>query len=121
MSAHFSRSLRTIEADTATRQLAIFAVIISFVAVWTWWFTFGRVAMYAASSSARLEVNRESHPMEAVVGGRIVELRVAVGQPVNAGDVILELDANPERLARSEEVARLAPVLSQLRLLDEEL
>jgi membrane fusion protein (multidrug efflux system) len=89
--------------------------------LWTLWFTTGRIAIYASSSSARLEVARENHPVDASVDGRIVSVRVAVGQPVNPGDVLVELDAVSERLARSEEEAVLVPTASQVSLLKDEL
>src|SRR5262249_51824781 len=100
MLPYFSRSLRTIEADTTRRSVIVFAMVLFFLALWGCWFALGHVGIYAASSSARLEVDREHHPVETVVGGRIVAVHVAAGQAVKAGDVLLELDAKSERFAR---------------------
>jgi membrane fusion protein (multidrug efflux system) len=46
---------------------------------------------------------------------------MVAGQRVEAGDLLLELDANPERLERSETMAKLAPASQQLRSLEDEL
>ena len=121
MSSHFSRSLRTIEGDGPRRAIILFGFILPLFALWALWFTTGRVAIYASSSSARLEVDRENHPVETAVAGRIISVRVAVGQSVSPGDILLELDAVPERLARSEEEAVLAPAAAQVKLLKDEL
>jgi membrane fusion protein (multidrug efflux system) len=121
MSSHFSRSLRTIDGDGPRRSVILLGFILPLFALWTLWFTTGRIAIYASSSSARLEVGQESHPVEAAVAGRIVSVRAAVGQPVSPGDVLIELDAASERLARSEEEAVLTPTASQVSLLKDEL
>jgi multidrug efflux pump subunit AcrA (membrane-fusion protein) len=77
--------------------------------------------VFASTASARLEVDRENHPVHAVVAGRVEAVHAVVGRWVRAGDVIVEFDAASERLARGEEEARLAPAGSQVQLLKEEL
>ena len=99
----------------------LFFLIVGFLGLWTAWFAAARVAVYAATGVARLEVDRENHPVDAPVAGRVVDARLSVSRLVKAGDVLLELDAIPERLARNEERARLAPAASQLDSLKEEL
>ena len=121
MSIHFSRSLRRLEADGSRRTVIFLVVIISLIALWTTWFVMARVAVYATTGAARLEVDQENHPVDAPVGGRVIVVRLAAGQKVKAGDVLLELDANPERLARSEAIAKLIPAARQLDSLKEEL
>lgn len=80
-----------------------------------------RVMVYASTANGRVEVDREKHPVDAPVGGRVVAVRLAIGQHVRAGDVLLTLDALPEKLARDQEHARLAPAAAQLNALNEEL
>src|SRR6185436_3304886 len=121
MSDHFSRSLRTLDSEDPRRATAFFIFLVLFLTAWVVWFITARVSVYAPTQNARLEVNREVHPVDAVVGGRVVTITAVVGQAVKAGDVLLELDALPERFARTEEQARLTPVTSQLRLLQQEL
>ena len=121
MSVHFSRSLRTLDTDNSRRSAVLFIFIIGFLGLWFAWFLAGRVAVYASTGAARLEVARENHPVDAAVEGRVDAVRVVVGQWVQAGKVLLEFDARSERLARGEEQARLAPAASQANLLREEL
>jgi membrane fusion protein (multidrug efflux system) len=121
MSMHFSHTRRTLAADNTGRSLVAFVAVAVLLAAWTAWFVVSRVAVYAASTVARVEVDREKHPVDAPVGGRVVTVRFAVGQTVKAGDVLVELDAMAERLARNEKEARLRPAASQLEALKEEL
>ena len=121
MPSDFSRSLRTIESDRPRTLSLAFIVILIFVAAWAFWFSSSRVTIFASTSSARLEVDRENHPIDTSVAGRVEAVRVVVGQWVRAGDVLVELDAASERLARGEEDARLAPTDSQVVLLKQEL
>jgi membrane fusion protein, adhesin transport system len=121
MSIHFSRSLRRLEADSSRRSFILLAVVIILVGLWTTWFVTARVAVYATTGAARLEVDQENHPVDAPVAGRVVVGHLSAGQKVRAGDVLLELDANPERLARNEAMAKLAPASHQLDSLKDEL
>jgi ABC-type multidrug transport system fused ATPase/permease subunit len=43
---------------------------------------------------ARLEVASAAHPVTAVVGGRVVETKLQIGQEVRAGEILIVLDAD---------------------------
>ena len=88
MPIHFSRSLRRLEADTFRRNLLVLSVTILALGAWTTWLVRSRVAVYAPTLSARLEVDREGHAVAAPVGGRVIALSVARGSRVKAGDLI---------------------------------
>jgi membrane fusion protein (multidrug efflux system) len=77
--------------------------------------------VYAATGVARLEVSQENYPVDAPAIGRVTAVHLIAGRRVEAGDLLLELDANPERLARTEAMAKLAPSAQQLRSLEDEL
>src|SRR5262249_7007091 len=79
------------------------------------------ISVYASTGSARLEVAQENHPVDAPMIGRIARSSLVAGHRVQEGDVLLELDANPERLERFEAMAKLAPSAQQLRSLEDEL
>ena len=121
MSIHFSRSVRRLEADSARQSLILLVIILSVVAGWATWFVVARVSVYASTSSARLEVDQENHPVDATTAGRVTLTHLSPGQRVRAGDILLELDANVERLAQSEALARLAPTQKQQQSLHDEL
>jgi multidrug resistance efflux pump len=121
MLSHFSRSLRTLESDSPRLSFFALVLVIVLLSLWGLWFLQGQVAVQVASSTARLEVHREHHPVDSPVGGRVLAVRAAVGQAVSAGDALLDLDARGEQLAQIEQATLLAPMASQLELLREEL
>jgi multidrug resistance efflux pump len=76
------------------------------------------VALYAVSETARLEMSQAAHPVEAPVAGRVVATYMVLGQEVQGGDVLVELDAAAPQLHLEEEQARwraLAPQLEALQ------
>lgn len=121
MSAHFSRSIRRLEADSSRRTVLFLGIISILLGLWATWLLKARVSVYASTGVARLEVSQENHPVDAPVVGRVSAAHLIAGQRVEAGDLLLELDANPQRLERSEATAKLAPSAQQLRSLADEL
>jgi multidrug resistance efflux pump len=121
VSIHFSRSMRRLEADGSRRTVIVLGTITVFIILWSIWLVRARISVYASTGAARLEVSRENHPVDAPVVGRVSAAHMVAGQRVEAGDLLLELDANPERLERSETMAKLAPASQQLRSLEDEL
>jgi membrane fusion protein (multidrug efflux system) len=121
MSDHFSRSFRSLEGESLRRHLVFLAVLTAGLAVWASWFIQARVATYAATSSAHLTVDRDNHPVDAPVAGRVVSAAAIIGQHVEEGDVLLVLETDVERLAQDEAQARLAPTGAQLASLRRQL
>jgi membrane fusion protein (multidrug efflux system) len=64
------------------------------------------VAVYATSDEARLEVIRAVHPVEAPITGRVAASKLSLGLDVEAGEVLVELDAQEQRLALREAQSR---------------
>lgn len=120
MSPSFSRTFRSLDADGSRRNVILLALVAGLLGAWTTWFVAARVGVYAATSHARLEVDREQHAVGAPVSGRVLGVDLAVGRRVQAGDVLLELDAESERLAMAEEEVRLAPTAAQVEALKRE-
>jgi len=80
---------------------------------WITWFLLSRVAVYVVTQTARLEVDRAAHPVETPVAGRIIMTRLVVGQEVRTGEVLLELEAEAQRLQREEQQVRRAALAAQ--------
>jgi membrane fusion protein (multidrug efflux system) len=72
------------------------------------------VPLFAASTSARLVRERAVHPLQCAVEGRVVAVRAALEQPVDVGELLIELDGSAQRLALAEERARLAALEAEL-------
>ncbi|HKS27682.1 MAG TPA: HlyD family efflux transporter periplasmic adaptor subunit [Pyrinomonadaceae bacterium] len=117
----FSRSTRSLVADSFRPTVLGTLVGVILLAAWASWLFFARISLYEVTQTARLEVDRAAHPLEAAVGGRIVATRVRVGQEVRAGDVLIELDAEDQRLQGEEERAKLATIEPQLKALRDEI
>lgn len=113
MPTPFSRTLRALDEDARGFPWALLGAL-ALVAAWFVWFVAVPVAVHAATDEARVESARDVHPVQAVVGGRVVGCRVALGATVRAGDVICELQSDAERSRLSEERARREALTRQL-------
>jgi multidrug resistance efflux pump len=121
MAATFSRTLRAVEADGArhwTLQLIIAMILLG---AWGAWFLLDRVAVYEVADSTRLEAEIAAHPLAAPMAGRVVRTHLELGRSVRAGEVLVELDAEAERLSRDEARAHLAGLRPQITALDLEI
>ncbi len=117
MASPFSRTLRSLRSERSTGSILGVAVLLVVFALWSAWFVAAELPIYAASEEARLEVERAVYQVAAAAGGRIVEVRAAVGQEVAAGDVLFELDAELERRRLDEETARREALLNEIESL----
>ena len=72
------------------------------------------MAVYAVTENARLEVDRAAHPVATSVAGRVAVTHLVVGQEVQAGTILVELDAAAQHLQREEARVRLAALAAQL-------
>ena len=53
----------TLQAHSSLRSVAVLALVVMLLTAWVAWFAGARVAVYAASDSARLQVDGEPHPI----------------------------------------------------------
>ena len=117
----FSRSLRSLETDGYRRSGFAFALVFVLGAAWAGWFVFARVAVVEVAETARLEVDQAAYSLEATVAGRITVSRLALGQDVQAGEVLVELDAEPLRLSLNQEKANQAAFSPQVAALTQQI
>jgi membrane fusion protein (multidrug efflux system) len=113
MPAPFSRTLRALERDGDGPSMAAMAVALLLLAMWSAWFVLGRVSIYEVSDRAWLSVEREAHDVAAPVSGRISALRIALGQRVQAGQVLVELEREEQRARLAEEGERATALAKQ--------
>lgn len=121
MSVAFSRSMRSLSlsSNRGSAWGLILAVII--LGLWTGWALLARISLYETSSDARLEAEHAAHPIAAPVAGRVIANHLAVGQQVRAGEVLVELDADTERLQLQEEQTQPAALSAQITSLRNEI
>src|SRR4051812_21176609 len=113
MSTPFSRSMQSLAADGFRHSLLGMLLAAALLSAWTVWFFIARVTLYEVSAGARLEVSEAAHPVEAQVAGRVRATHLVLGQEVQGGDVLVELDMDAQRLQLEEERTRLAALASQ--------
>jgi membrane fusion protein (multidrug efflux system) len=113
----FSRSLRSLAADGLGRSAATILAAAAVLAAWAAWFFAGDVGVYVASETARLEVERAAHPVEALVAGRVAASSLVLGRDVEAGEVLVELDAEEERARLAEAHTRLEGAAREIEAL----
>jgi membrane fusion protein (multidrug efflux system) len=120
MAVPFSRTLRALEADRRGRCLPALAVL-ALLGSWAAWGALAQVPLWEVTETARLEVDSAAHPITAVVGGRVVQTELRLGQEVRAGEVVLVLDAEAERRALDEKQARQRALGDRLTALRREI
>jgi membrane fusion protein (multidrug efflux system) len=81
---------------------------------WVAWGCLARVAVYAVTQQARLEVDRAVHPIATPLAGRVAATHLTVDQEVQEGEVLVELDVELQRLQQEEARVRLAALVDQL-------
>lgn len=100
--------MRSLHADGFRRSLWGLLVVGLLLGAGLAWFFFGTVAVYETTGQGRLEVDRAVHPVEAPIAGRVVATQLELGRTVRAGELLVELDSESERLRMEEEKSRLA-------------
>jgi multidrug resistance efflux pump/uncharacterized membrane protein (UPF0127 family) len=114
MATPFSRTMHSLAADRFHRSLLGILLVAALLGAWATWFFLAQVTLYEVSTTARLEVSDAAHPVEAQVAGRVQATYLVLGREVQAGDVLVELDADTQRLQLEEERARLAALIPQI-------
>ena len=117
----FSRTLRSLESDGHRRWILGLIPALLLLAAWSVWFFGSRVAVYEVSDRARIEAEREVHPVQAPVDGRVAALHWRLGQEVAAGDVLVELEGGEQKYLLQEEQARGAALGGQIEALRREI
>jgi len=114
MATPFARSLRSLEADPLRGIAATFVIAIGLLGAWTAWFVLATVALYEVTDQARLEVNQAVRPIDARAAGRVVTTQLLLGGMVHEGDVLVELDADEQRLRLEEEQTQYGTLAPQV-------
>src|SRR5262245_10388755 len=117
MASPFSRTIRSLNAESSRNSMAALIISAAILLAWLLWFVMARVPIFEISETARLEVDSAAHPIEAAVSGRVIKTNLSIGREVQAGEVLVELDSDSQRLQLIEEETRVAAVSAQLAAL----
>src|SRR5215470_15835111 len=102
MAMAFAHSMRALAADRGRWALAGLVAVLALLSAWGAWLVLARVTLYEVTQTARLEVAQAGHPIATPVAGRVVATHLVVGRDVQAGEVLVELDAAAVRLQHEE-------------------
>jgi membrane fusion protein (multidrug efflux system) len=117
----FIRTMRSLEADGFRPSLVLMLVGLLLGGAWLGWFLLWPVRVLEVTSSARIEVERAAHPIEAPVGGRVVAVHLVLDERVEAGHVLVELDAASLELELSEQRAKNDGLVAQVNAVRDEI
>jgi membrane fusion protein (multidrug efflux system) len=107
LTLQFSKTTQSLALDSSRIVLVSLALAGLSLAAWLLWFGFGSVTVYEVSRQARLEVGSAPREISSLQAGRVVLSNVVIGQKVQAGDVLIELDSKPQQLRLAEAEARM--------------
>lgn len=99
----FSRSMRSLSASNFRGGIFAILAVAIVLGGWILWAVRARVSLYEVTDTARLEVEYAARPIETQVAGRVIKSYLVVGERVQAGQLLVELDADTERLQLAEE------------------
>src|SRR4051812_12985502 len=106
MPVEFSRSMRSLNRDGLGRSLAALGFAIIVLGLWFVWFFRAQVARYEITETARLEVDGAGFELQAPVAGRVVGSHLELGREVDAGEVLVEIESDAQRLDVRETEAK---------------
>jgi multidrug resistance efflux pump len=110
----FARSQHVLETDRSCHATWGLLLAAALLVLWSCWFWLARVSVYAVSDTADLEVAQAAHPVDAQFAGRVVAANLAIGREVHEGEVLVELDADTQKLQLREERTRMTAIGPQL-------
>lgn len=121
MPASFERTWRALDADSPWPRTFGIGLASLLLGGWLIWFLGGQVKVYEVSDRTSLEVAIAAHPIATRIDGRVVRAQLELGRRVKKGEVLVELDAEAERLALARSEARLASFKAQAAALRPEI
>ena len=121
MRSLFALTNRELAHDQLRRHGTMLAIASLLVLAWLAWMVLARINVYATTDQARVEVAQAVYFVQAPVSGRVTKSNLELGRPVEQGDVLIELEADPQKLRIEGEQAHQNALQNQLADLGREL
>ena len=102
MGVAFSRTTRALHRDRSLGSRLAIGIAVLLLLAWALWFAFGKVTVYEVSRAARVEVSSSSREVSSIRDGRLVATGLYIGRRVRAGEVLAQLDSEPQKLMLAE-------------------
>src|SRR5580658_9290905 len=110
----FRATNHQITSDRMRRQALLLSIPAALIILWISWMGLARINVYATTEQARVEVAQTAFIVQAPVPGRVVRSHLFLGDLVKRGDVLVELESEPQQLRVDEEQAHLTALETQL-------
>jgi membrane fusion protein (multidrug efflux system) len=117
----FSRTRGQLALERHGANPLVIIVALVLLTLWLVWFTGSRLAVYAVSEAARLEVEQSPVRVQVPVGGRIVSTALTAGRTVKAGETLAQFDVEAQSLGVVEQQARIHGLGPQVARLEAEI
>ncbi|WP_414640969.1 HlyD family secretion protein [Archangium sp.] len=114
MSSSFPRLLQALELDGAGGTTLKLLFIMCAMGGWSAWFFLAEVTLYAVTDRAWVEAYPSVSPLVAPVSGQLSKLHVVLGEQVEVGQIVAEVDAKREGFALQEARVREAALEAQM-------
>jgi multidrug resistance efflux pump len=101
----FRATNQQIARDRTRRQAWLLLIPAVLIVLWAAWMYLARISVYAATDQARVEVAQTAFIVQAPVSGRVLKSHLALGDEVRRGNVLVELEAEPQQLRVDQEKA----------------
>lgn len=102
----FARTFTRLLSDRGGLTRTLLAAGLLLLSGWCFWAAQARVTLYEVSSEARVELEAATYPVQSPLLGRVIQANLRVGQTVQRGEVLVEIDAAPEQLQMQQENVR---------------
>jgi membrane fusion protein (multidrug efflux system) len=117
MSTAFSRTLRSLQADRLRGSAAGIVAASALAGGWLVWCSLAKISLYEVAATARIEADYAAAQVQSPLPGRVIAAHLAVARDVQAGEILVELDAGSEQRQIGEQRVRLAALGPQLAAL----
>jgi len=121
VTAAFSQTTRALHRDGFRGSVLSIGAGFVILGAWAVWFFMADVTVVESSGDAQLAAASLPRPIESPIAGRVVVSRLRLGQAVQEGATLVELDSQALRLQVAEEEARLRGLEPQLQAIRGEL
>jgi multidrug resistance efflux pump len=121
LAASFPRTLRSLRVDGFRSVVTALVVAAVLLGAWGAWFALGTVRVFERSEGARIEVAGAPQAIQTPVSGTVVSADLTLGRVVQAGEVLVALDARAEALALDEARRQQEASAAQIEYLKAEL
>lgn len=110
----FAATDQQLAGDRTRKQAFLLGIPLVLALGWVAWMFLAHVSVYASTDQARVEVAQAAYFVQAPVSGRVTKSFLELGREVDAGMVLVELEAGPQQLRVQEEESHQAALEAEL-------